>query len=89
MDNKILINGEAMTASQQGTLAAELFLNENYLFRRNVLSGMVEFLNKSDGSAECASPKTDEEAPAFRVLTQEALENDPAAVSHREVRPQH
>lgn len=73
MDNKILINGEAMTASQQGTLAAELFLNENYLFRRNVLSGMVEFLNKSDGSAECAHPKTGKETQAFRVLTQEAL----------------
>ena len=73
MDNKILINGEALSASQQRTLAAESFLSENYLFRRNVLSGKVEFLDKPSGKAERATLNDSVEAPAFRVLTQEAL----------------
>ena len=63
MDNKTLINGEALTALQKRTLAVELFLRENYLFRRNVLSGKVEFATLNDTV----------EASAFRVLTQEAL----------------
>ena len=73
MDNKILINGEALTASQQRTLVVELFLRENYLFRRNVLNGKVEFLDKPSGKAERATLNDSAEASAFRVLTQEAL----------------
>ena len=42
-----------MDASQETTLAIELFLNENYLFRRNVLNGKVEFLDKPNDGAEC------------------------------------
>ena len=63
MNNKLLLNGEALHASQEGMLAAELFLHENYLFRRNILSGKVEFvtLPVADG------------LPSWRVLTQEAL----------------
>ena len=34
---------EANNASQEATLAIELFLNENYRFRRNILNGKVEF----------------------------------------------
>lgn len=43
MSEKLLVNGEAMNASLEGLLAAEQFLNDHYLFRRNVLSGKVEF----------------------------------------------
>ena len=43
MKKSFLINGEAVAASQEGALVIELFLNENYRFRRNVLNGMVEF----------------------------------------------
>ena len=43
MNIKPLINGEAVDASLETTLAIEQFLNDNYLFRRNVLNGKVEF----------------------------------------------
>ena len=39
----VLIKGEALQASVVSALAAEQFLNDNYLFRRNVLNGKVEF----------------------------------------------
>ena len=38
---------EALTASQKGALVVESFLQENYLFRFNVLNGKVEFVTKS------------------------------------------
>ena len=56
-----LINEDAMNASQQEMLEVELFLNENYLFRRNVLRGKEEFKNKSD-----------EPEAEWRVLTETA-----------------
>lgn len=34
---------ETLAASQEGTLDTELFLQDNYLFRRNMLSGKIEF----------------------------------------------
>ena len=72
MSQNLTINGEAVSASQQGPLAVEEFLQENYLFRNNVLSGKVEFLAKPSGEAERAIvPSKDE--PHYRVLTQEAL----------------
>ena len=42
------MNGGTMDVSLETTLAIELFLNENYLFRRNVVNGKVEFLTKPD-----------------------------------------
>lgn len=48
MKKTTLINGGTMDVSLETTLAIELFLNENYLFRRNVLNGKVEFLTKPD-----------------------------------------
>ena len=51
---------EANNASQEATLAIELFLNENYVFRRNTLNGKVEY---------AMLPKAD----VFRPLTKEAL----------------
>ena len=46
MRKNLLINGEAVAASQEGALVIELFLNDNYRFRRNVLNGKVEILDK-------------------------------------------
>ena len=63
MKKQVLIKGEALHASVVSALAAEQFLNDNYLFRRNVLNGKVEFSGKPSGSQE----------PAFRPLTQEAI----------------
>ncbi len=63
MEKNLLINGEALQASVGSALAAEQFMNEHYLLRRNMLNGKVEFAVKSDSSQE----------PAFRTLTQEAL----------------
>ena len=41
------LNVEAFTASQEGMLAVESFLQERYQFRFNVLNGKVEFVTKS------------------------------------------
>ena len=72
MSQDLTINGVAVSASQQGPLAVEEFLQENYLFRNNVLSGKVEFLAKPSGKAERAIVPSEDE-PHYRVLTQEAL----------------
>ena len=62
MNKNLTIHGETLTASQEGALAAEQFLQEHYFFRRNVLSGKVEFaVVPSEGESQ------------YRVLTQEAL----------------
>ena len=61
--DEIKVNGEALKASAEGALIIELYLQENYLFRRNQLNGKVEFLTK----------KADSEAGDYRPLTQEAL----------------
>ena len=74
---------ETPGVSQQGTLATELFLMENYRFRRNILNGKVEFatLPKAaqtaggntvglSGSLSCGS---DEAELEFRPLTPAAL----------------
>ena len=48
-----MIQGEALGALQTGALEVELFLRENYLFRRNVLNGKVEFATKpAEGQQE-------------------------------------
>ena len=63
MSKELLIQGEAMNASTEGMLAVEQFLNDNYLFRRNVLNGKVEFSTKPPEGVK----------PMFRPLTQQAL----------------
>ena len=70
MNKKTLINGEMLSASLETTLAVEQFLNENYLFRRNVLNGKVEFKTKAP---ESDADQTPEDLPSWRPLTQEAL----------------
>ena len=62
MQQTLRINGEAVAASQEGTLVIELFLNDNYRFRRNVLNGKVEFMTLPEG-----------EDTQWRPLTPEAL----------------
>ena len=62
MNRNFRINGEVVAASQEGALVIELFLNDNYRFRRNVLNGKVEFMTLPEG-----------EGASWRPLTQEAL----------------
>ena len=63
--SKITINGESLAASQQNTLAVELFLKENYQFRRNVLNGKVEYV--------ILNPEQADNQSVWRTLTPEAL----------------
>ncbi len=37
---------EALNASAEGMLIIKQFLDDNYLFRRNLLNGKVEFLTR-------------------------------------------
>ena len=69
------LTGETPGVSQEGTLAIELFLNENYRFRRNKLNGKVEFaiLPSTAHAAEGLSSGFDEAELEFRTLTPEAL----------------
>ena len=62
MKRNLLINGEAVAASQEGVLVIELFLKDNYRFRRNILNGKVECLTLPES-----------EGALWRPLTQEAL----------------
>ena len=62
MDKKSLVAaGLPQSAQIESMLIVEQFLTDNYLLRRNVLSGKVEFKAKSDENAD------------YRPLTQEAL----------------
>ena len=87
---------ETPGASQDGTLAIELFLMSNYRFRRNILNGKVEFavLPKADNKAEgntvemfgslsCASDK--EADLEYRPLTKEALNSIVIRANREEV----
>ena len=62
MNRNLRINGETVAVSQQEPLMVELFLNDNYRFRRNVLNGKVELLTLPEG-----------EDVFWRPLTQEAI----------------
>ena len=83
MANNNILPAETPGASQEGTLAIELFLMENYRFRRNILNGKVEFaiLPKADNKAEgntvdnlgSLSSASEEAELDYRPLTQAAL----------------
>ncbi len=62
MKQNLHINGETVAVSQEMVLVTELFLNEHYRFRRNVLNGKVEFMTLPES-----------EDAHWRPLTQEAL----------------
>ena len=61
MENELKNQSEAVQASNGGLLAVEQFLQNHYLFRRNVLSGKIEY---------ATLPAEDE--PEYRELTPEA-----------------
>ena len=63
MNQTILVNGETLGDSQEGMLAIELYLTTHYLFRRNVLSGKVEYAVRPAESQD----------PQWEILTQPAL----------------
>ena len=65
--------GEALAASQEATLVIELFLNENYRFRRNILNGKVEFAILPKETGASLSGASDEAELIYRPLTQAAL----------------
>ena len=61
MSQNLTIHGEAIAPSLEAALEAELFLQDHYLFRRNMLNGKTEFA------------PLPAEVPVYRTLTQEAL----------------
>jgi hypothetical protein len=69
------MNGEAIDASLEATLAIEQFLTDHYRFRRNVLNGKVEFatLLKAEPPADSLSQGSEEARLVFRSLTPEAF----------------
>ena len=78
MNSKQNFTGQTSEVCQEGTLAIELFLNENYRFRRNTLNGKVEFatLPKAQtaegntvGISDSLSSGFDEANLEFRPLT--------------------
>jgi len=83
MEKSVLKAVETPGASQQGTLAIELFLMENYRFRRNILNGKVEFAilpkavqtagGNTVGLSDSLSCASDEADLVFRTLTPAAL----------------
>ena len=84
MTEDLTIRGEALEASQSGLLITEQFLQDNYLFRRNVLSGKIEFatLPANGWSSENRQARLDgrvvtdegkaKDEPEYRELTPEA-----------------
>ncbi len=75
MGKNVLMNGEAIDASLEATLAIEQFLTDHYRFRRNVLNGKVEFatLLKAEPPADSLSQGSEEARLVFRSLTPEAF----------------
>ena len=83
MEKSVLMAVETPGVSQQGTLATELFLMENYRFRRNILNGKVEFATlpkaaqtaggNTVGLSDSLSCGSDEAELEFRPLTPAAL----------------
>jgi len=85
MEKTAFLNREAVTASQEGTRAVELFLMSHYRFRRNILNGKVEFAQLPEaaeaaeghtaGTADSLSSASDEARLEYRPLTQAALKS--------------
>lgn len=70
MKEKKLIENEVLCTSKKGMLEVEQFLQDNYLFRQNVLNGKVEYAMKApseEGTADTEVPSAD-----FKPLTQQA-----------------
>ena len=81
-EQKVVKSSDKMAGNQSAIFLVEGFLDENYSFRRNLLSGKTEFAilhadddiieeEKGDASVECAS--TDNASVAWQVLTKESV----------------
>ena len=81
-EQKVVKSLDKMAGNQSAIFLVEGFLDENYSFRRNLLSGKTEFAilhadddiieeEKGDASVECAS--TDNASVAWQVLTKESV----------------
>lgn len=47
---ELTVNGEALSAAQENALTIELYLQEHFEFRSNVLNGKLEYrIKKEDG----------------------------------------
>ncbi len=77
MTKNSVLTAEAVKASQEGTLAIEQFLMSYYRFRRNTLSGKVEFttLPEAAETTDGLSNGLDEANLNYRPLTQAALKS--------------
>jgi GTPase SAR1 family protein len=77
MTKNSVLTAEAVKASQEGTLVIEQFLMSYYRFRRNTLSGKVEFatLPEAAETADGLSNGLDEANLNYRPLTQAALKS--------------
>lgn len=65
---KNMVDGPTLNTQTENMLSSELFMNEHYLIRRNVLNGKVEFKTKN---ADDSSQQDNGEG--YRTLTKEAL----------------
>ena len=70
MNENLLTKGETAQVSQVEILVVKEFLTGNYLFRRNILNGKVEFADRPKGDA---AELSDDNQPVYRALTLEAL----------------
>ena len=70
MNENLLTKGETAQVSQVEILVVKEFLTGNYLFRRNILNGKVEFADRPKGDA---AELSDDNQPVYRALTPEAL----------------
>ena len=70
MNENLLTKGETAQVSQVEILVVKEFLTGNYLFRRNILNGKVEFADCPKGDA---AELSDDNQPVYRALTLEAL----------------
>lgn len=70
MNENLLTKGETAQVSQVEILVVKEFLTDNYLFRRNILNGKVEFADRPKGNA---AELSDDNQPVYRALTPEAL----------------
>ena len=75
MTKNSVLTAEAVKASQEGTLVIEQFLMSYYRFRRNTLSGKVEFatLPEAAETTDGLSNGLDEANLNYRPLTQAAM----------------
>ena len=65
---KSMVSGQTLNAQTEKMLSSELFMNEHYFIRRNVLNGKVEFKPKdADDSSQ------QDNGEGYRTLTKEAL----------------